>query len=161
LRPATAAAHLCCIKKFFSMRSIFLFTALTINFLAGNAQNISTPERGTPERKAILDALRPSVEADLGQKVEFVPSIFNVGGDWAFLYGAVQQPGGQPLDLQKLKHPGLAANRDEEMWENNFQALLRRENGAWMLVEQALSCTDVCWLDWAERKDLPKGLIPN
>jgi hypothetical protein len=138
---------------------------VVIAFLLGSwcacTKTVRNPEHSNPEHKSVLEALRPGVETDLGQKVEFVVSILHISGDWAFMYGFVQQPGGKPLDLQKLKHPGLVSNRDEEMWENNVQALLHRKNGTWALVEQAINCTDICWLEWASREDLPKDLIPN
>ena len=47
---------------------------LAILFLFGCsafAQSVYTPEKGTPERKEILDALRLPVERELKQKIVF------------------------------------------------------------------------------------------
>jgi hypothetical protein len=48
-------------------RSILLIFALVIFAVSGSAQGVYTPERGSAERKAILDALRVPVERDLKQ----------------------------------------------------------------------------------------------
>src|SRR4051794_26335380 len=62
-----------------------------------------TPKPGNPERKAILDALRPSVERELGQRVVFRPKQLAVQGDWAFFYGDPQRPDGKPIDYRRTK----------------------------------------------------------
>src|SRR5690606_2772304 len=55
-----------------------------------SAQSVYTPERGTPERAAILDTLRVPVERKLKQKIVFVADHFNVSGPWAFVSGSLQ-----------------------------------------------------------------------
>ncbi len=59
---------------------------------AAQAQAAYTPEKGSAERKAILDALRVPVERQLKQKVVFVADNFKVQGNWAFVGGTAAEP---------------------------------------------------------------------
>jgi len=60
-------------------------------------QSVYTPEKGSTERKAILDALRIPVERQLKQQIVFVADNFSVQGTWAFVSGTPQSPsGGSP-----------------------------------------------------------------
>jgi len=86
---------------------------LAILFLFGCsafAQGVYTPEKGTPERKEILDALRLPVERELKQKIVFAADTFNVLGNWTFIFGTMRSPeGGQP-DFSRTKY--AQAQRD-------------------------------------------------
>src|SRR5436309_16088512 len=58
------------------------------------AQVPHTPEKGSAERRAILDALRIPVERELKQRIVFAAEHFNVCGNWAFLGGKPQNASG-------------------------------------------------------------------
>jgi hypothetical protein len=53
---------------------------------------LHTPERGTPERKAIMDAARGPVESVLGLPVIFVVSVLRTDGTWAYLQAQPRNP---------------------------------------------------------------------
>lgn len=53
-----------------------------------------TPAPGSKERKAIMDALRPRIEAMVGKKVEFVVARLDVACGYARLLATPQEPGG-------------------------------------------------------------------
>ena len=50
------------------------------------------------QRKGILDALRPAVEARVGPNVEFVVQVLRVENGWAFVMADPQRKGGKPID---------------------------------------------------------------
>lgn len=127
--------------------------------LAGLAvsQSIHTPEKGSEERTAILDALRVPVERALKQKIVFAVENFNVSGNWAFLGGAPQSvSGGQP-DYSRTSY--ARAKRDG-MFDNNFFAVLKKAGGTWKVINYAIGCTDVCYADWWRRYKAPKAIFP-
>jgi len=84
-----------------------------------------TPKQGSPERTAIMDALRKPVEEKLKQKVIFNVSHLKVQDGWAFLYGTPQQPGGKPIDYSITP---FKEEYKEGGFDNNFSALLRKKD---------------------------------
>ena len=72
-----------------------LIATLILSATADSAgAQATTPPRGSPLRAAILDGLRPMVEAEVGSPVEFVVIDLRVIGEWAFAYVTPQRPGG-------------------------------------------------------------------
>lgn len=120
-----------------------------------SAQAVYTPERGSAERKAILDVLRPPVEKAMKQKVVFVVHYMNVQGMWAYASGYMQRPDGGELGTD-----GTIFEGSEDVFENNFFGLFRKTGGKWRLVTHAVSCTDVCSSDWWSRYKAPKAIFP-
>lgn len=139
------------------MKRLFLILLLAA-ILASSllAQPAYTPDKGSAERKLILDALRVPVERALKQKIVFVADDFKVQGNWAFI-------GGRPTTLTganpKLKN--AAWDGSEDLFDNNFFGLLKKRNGKWRVVAYALGCTDVCYLDWWQIHKAPKAIFPH
>lgn len=121
------------------------------------AQNVYTPEKGSVERKAILDALRVPVERDLKQKIVFAADHLNVSGPWAFVGGDPQVPGGGSPNYRGTRYQ---AAKDADMFDNNFFAILKRTGSKWKVVTYAIGCTDVCYADWWRRYKAPKAIFP-
>ena len=125
--------------------------------IAANGQSVYTPDRGSAERKAILDAVRTPVERELKQKIVFAASTFNVLGNWTFIFGTMQTPeGGQP-DFSRTKYD--QAQRDG-FFDNNFQALIKKTAGKWTVVKYQIGCTDVCYTEWWRQYRAPKSIFP-
>lgn len=122
-----------------------------------NGQTVYTPEKGSPERKAILDSLRIPVERELKQKIVFSTNNFNVLGNWAFLGGDPQSPGGGVPDYRGTPYQQA---KDADMFDNNFFAILKKTRGKWKVVHHAIGCTDVCYADWWRRYKAPKAIFP-
>lgn len=121
------------------------------------AQKTYTPEKGSKERTAILDALRIPVEKELKQKVQFAVNDFNISGNWAFVSGEPQNmDGGQP-DYSKSIYKDEVA---EGMFDNNFFALLKKVGGKWKVITHAVGCTDVCYIGWDKAYKAPKAIFP-
>ena len=84
---------------------------------AAALSQVHEPEKGSAERKAILDALRIPVERDLKQRVVFNADHFKVSGNWAFVSGSPQTPAGGRPDYSATK---FAAAVDSGAFDNNF-----------------------------------------
>lgn len=138
-----------------ALHALFLLVAAT---LAASAQAAYTPERGSAERKAILDALRIPVERDLKQKIVFVADNFMVQGTWAFVGGTPQGANGEAPDYSRTKY---ADAYESGAFDNNFFALLRKTAGKWKVTTYAIGCTDVCYADWWRRYRAPKAIFPH
>jgi len=90
---------------------------------AQSACSASTPAAGTPTRRAVLNALRPSVERLLGQDVEFMVDSIRVACNWARVVVRPQTPGGRGNHYEAV------------------DAMLQRTNGVWRL--RHIACTEV------------------
>jgi hypothetical protein len=134
-----------------------ILAAILLAALPAFTQSVHTPEKGSAERRAILDALRIPVEKELKQKIVFVADQFNVAGNWAFLGGSPQsadgsQPNYRSTPYQQAKEAG--------MFDNNFFAVLKKAGGKWKVVTYTIGCTDVCYADWWRRYKAPKAIFP-
>ncbi len=86
------------------------------------------PKAGTPERKAIMDAMRVPVSAEVGQEVVFTGGV-RVSGSWARFSGHVDPEGGKP------KNETVAADL-----ELDFFALLQKDGkGGWKVLHKGFA----------------------
>lgn len=122
-----------------------------------SAQEVYTPQKGSAERKAIIDAVRPTIESELGQKVIFQVVELRVQKNWAFLYAIPRTPSDGKINYEKSRFW-----RDAGVFEENVFALLKKNaSEKWTLVAYAVSCTDVCYEDWAKKFKAPKAIFPR
>ena len=103
------------------------------------------------ERKAVLDALRPVVEARLGSDIEFVVQAVRIEGGWAFVMADPQRRGGRPIDGQRIFGEDF-----ENMDGLRVDAVLQRKNGRWKVVDYGIGATDVWYCDVGP-KSLKRG----
>lgn len=136
-------------------RCTILFLILIVFCSTAYSQQVYTPDKGSPERKAILDALRAPVERDLKQGIVFVTDNFKIKGNWAFVSGRPTTPSGGRPNLKGTRFDG-----NEDMFDDNFFGLLKKSRGKWKVVTHALGCTDVCYADWWRRYKAPKAIFP-
>lgn len=101
------------------------------------------PQRGTAERKALMNALRPLAEVDLGSPVEFVVHDLRVSGDRAFASVQPQRPGGKEIDLAST--PGyVRGDFSYDMMDGtHMQALYVRSGETWVVMEHSIGAMDV------------------
>lgn len=121
-----------------------------------HAQAVYEPARGTAERKQILNAIRPMMEARLGPPVEFVVDWMRSGNGWAFVQVSPQRPGGGRIDLSRTTY----AMQAEYMDGVSTFALLRYQYDRWNLIDYAVGPTDVFWQGDPLYAQLPPGLVP-
>lgn len=112
--------------------------------LAGpvSAEAVSTPKPGSPERKAILDALRAPVAGVLKQEVIFRVNHLKVKDGWAFLKGKPRTKDDKPIDYRGTPYEEEAKTADEIL-----VAVLRYEGKGerWRVEKYELFTTDVWW----------------
>lgn len=138
-------------KSFFGSLIILIFAFSVF------AQNAYTPDKGSAERGAILNALRAPVERELKQKIQFAVTNFKVQGNWAFLDGEPQNASGGKPNYENTQY-GEAIGAG--MFDNNFFALLKKNGGKWRVVKYQIGCTDVCYLEWRAQYKAPKAIFP-
>lgn len=117
-----------------------------------------TPAIGSAERKAIMDALRGPVEAELNQNIKFVAKKFTVCHGWAFLEAEPQQPGGHGVDWT------ITPYRDEVqqgVCGGYVHALLVRDAGHWRVRTKIICASDVPYVDWPKEFGAPAALFPR
>lgn len=121
-----------------------------------NASGPSTPDKNSPERKAIMDALREPVSKELKQEVIFVADSLKLQDGWAFLAGKVRNPQGGPVNWKITKYQEQVAGGD---FEDNFFALLKNTDGKWSSVTYMMNCLDVCYEGWDKEYKAPKAIF--
>jgi hypothetical protein len=135
-----------------------LLAVLLLGFAReAGAQRPHTPPRGSPERQALMDALRGTVRRELGKPAIFEVRELRVLGDWAFADVTPLEPDGSPFDFRGTPM--------EEAWREGFvddgmYALLRRRDGRWRVVRHAIGPTDVAWMGWEDELRVPRALFP-
>jgi hypothetical protein len=113
------------------------------------------PERGSPERTAILDGLRSTVADFVGGHVGFLVSALRVDQGWAFVVVEPQWPNGKPIDPAAI---GLDMSARSGL---TTYALLRRRQESWTLVDWAIGPRDPIWRDWWRDYGAPREIFPK
>ena len=134
---------------------LFINTLVLLFATLASGQQVYTPEKGSAERAAILNAFRVPVEKQLKQRIVFVTDNFRVRGTWAFVSGRPTTPSGGKPSLK-----GTVFDGEENMFDDNFFGLLKKTGGKWKVITHALGCTDVCYADWWRRYKAPKAIFP-
>lgn len=122
------------------------------------ATALHTPAKGSPERAAILDAIRPWTENELGQPVIFSIDHLAVKDGYAFMSGSPLQPDGKPIDYRKTR---FRKDLEEGVFSGNLSALVRRTDTGWTLLASSLGATDVPWVSWPADHGAPKEIFPG
>ena len=132
-----------------------LFIALAAAGVA-SAQETRTPAPGSAERKAVADALRAPVEKELRQKVVFKIDHLKASGDWAFLRGVPQRPGGGKVDYSITRYKQAI---EDGVFDDWICALLRKRAGKWQVVKYVIGATDVVYEGWDEEYNAPSAIF--
>ena len=112
---------------------------------------------GDPQRRVLLDTIRPAIEGHIHQPVQFVVDTLRIQGEWAFYAGRIQQPNGRPIDFSRTPY---AEAIEEGFFDGpTTYALLRRTGGRWRLVDWVVGPTDVYYLGWPAGEGAPKTLF--
>ena len=130
-------------------------TTLFAGAAYADAAGWTTPKRGSQERRAIMDAMRPTVERKLNAPIEFVVNELRVIGDWAFAQVTPQRPGGRPINLRNTPLKAEADYMDGVRTE----MFLRRRNGRWQVIDHAIGATDVWFEPYCQKA--PRALLAD
>ncbi|MFN2474870.1 MAG: hypothetical protein ABR526_00815 [Chthoniobacterales bacterium] len=138
---------------------VYAKVAAALSFLvcAGAfAQDAHTPQPGTPERAAIMDALRVAAQKDLGRAVIFKVDALRMAGDWAYARVSPTTPNGEEIDYSKTK---FRKQVELGAFDPQGEALLRREGDRWKILEWVFGATDVTSVTWGDRYRFPKSIL--
>lgn len=112
---------------------------------------------GDPLRRILLDRLRPSIEDELDQPVQFMVDQLKVQGDWAFYAGAVRRPDGRPIDFARTSFAEAIA---EGVFDGpTTYGLMHRVGGRWTVTVFVIGPTDVAYLGWPDEYGAPASLF--
>lgn len=135
-------------------------TATPVSNTAANSARSKTetftPAKDSPERTAIMDALRVPVGKELKQEVIFTVDKLKVQGDWAFFIGLPKNKDGGEPNWKITKYQEFIDNGD---FEQGLNALLKNNDGKWEVVKYLMNCHDVCYLGWDKEYKAPKAIF--
>jgi hypothetical protein len=142
-----------------AMHSTFFILVTALVSPAVEVKNLDKPKPGVKERTEILNALRPVVEKDLGQKVLFQVERLRSNGEWALFFGRPLRPDGKAIDFTKTHYKEAM---DMGVFDgDSTQALLQLKKGKWTVRTFVIGPTDVAWSGWmAEPYFAPKEIFP-
>jgi hypothetical protein len=128
--------------------------------LSAAAQDYTTPERGSDDRRDILNAMRPLAAWAFDPPIEFIVTDIRISGDVAYASVLAQRPGGEAIDISQSP----IVQRDEEPIElidgPVVGALLQKSGEAWVPVHHAVGPTDV-WQSWTGYCEVWGPVLPE
>lgn len=129
-----------------------LFLALLAPVAGAETPRLLPP--GDPDRRAVLDELRPALALATRGPVEFRVSFVRTLGGWAHARVTPQRPGGAPIDIAETIYAEEAAMMDGLLTE----ALFRRRGDRWHLIVHVVGPTDAAASNWTTG-DCPYDLL--
>jgi hypothetical protein len=144
----------------FTRRKAFIFIlnagglALFSRYSVG--QGLGTIDKGSPDRSAILNLVRASVEQRLGIKVIFEVDRMTTYRGWAYAALRPRTQYGTRIDYRKTRY---ASSYQSDLDSDSIDVLLRRSGSSWAIAQQAFLPTDVVWEEWVKTYRLPRNLF--
>jgi len=133
-----------------------LMAMLGVQYAAAQGKTY-TPRRGSPERKAIMNGLRPTVMRDLRQRVIFRVQHLRVAGNHAFMMARPLRPNGGAIDYRRSR---FAEDWKAGAFEDQVVALLTRAGRGWRVVKYDIGATDVVFEGWWKTYGAPRSIFP-
>jgi len=128
-------------------------SALILALLAFGAfahAEVYEPKPGSPERKGIMDAMRPPVSKYVGKEVKFTGKP-EVSGEWAKYWGKAEAADGKP------PKGDVAIEMQYDLF-----ALLHKIDGKWKVVSWGYSSDISSYMEArAKFPEAPKELMPE
>lgn len=117
-----------------------------------------------PVREAVLQAATGRLEESFGDRVQVEVDQFNRIGSWAFLLGRMH---GSEGDRPYYAGTAYEALRADGVMSDVYAVLLKKsgEAGAdndprsWRLSDYAIGPTDVTWMAWPDKHEVPPALF--
>jgi hypothetical protein len=122
-----------------------------VNPQTDSINKVEIPAVVPNQRKAMLDAVRLSVEKELRQKVKFVVrSVDSCDQVFLFSLRPVQEDG-SPVDYRRTEYQRFI---DDGTFDEGVLALLEISNGRWIVLEYSIGSTDFPVGEWLEKHNL-------
>jgi hypothetical protein len=121
----------------------------------GSAGQAEAPD---PERDAMAAALSTRAGEVLGIPVTFQVTTKRTQGEWGWLVAQPWTPEGAQIDWSTTRYAEAAREGMLDGGGTTY-ALLRRQGGAWTVVDLAVGPTDTADIGWPQRYGAPASLI--
>ena len=133
-----------------------LFLVIAMNaFAVGQPRSIPSD---AADYQSVLAVAHDAVERQLGKPAALDVRQLQSLDDWAFLRAQMVGPGGRPISYEGTS---FADSAKAGGVSPTYVALLRRDRGAWTIVVDRISPTDVVWKTWSKDYDAPAALFEN
>jgi len=144
-------------QKLLGLIAFFVFSNLT-SF--AHADSYFEPKRGTTLRSSLMDAIRPHIEWELGQPIEFIVNELRASGNYALAFLSPQRPGGIKIDISKT--PGFKrGSLDPNYMDGTAVVVLyEKKRETWVAVHHSIGATDV-WFSEPELCSQYQPVIPE
>jgi hypothetical protein len=139
-----------------TVRRLLTLFLLICLWAGAQAQQTTTPKQGSPERKAIVDALRVPMQKRLKQKIIFKIDRLKLKDGFAFIVAQPLQPNGRPIDYRGTS---IQSAIDAGAFDDTVVALLKRQGGRWKVLTYVHGATDVPYVDWPEKYKAPPAIF--
>jgi hypothetical protein len=104
-------------------------------------KDVVSPARGSPERGAVLDALRPSFERTFGSPIQFGVDTLRIAGNFAWVIVHPQRPQGRLISEKDWK--AGVGNCEQSPASAAGQFWMRKRGGEWQIAwENSVCATD-------------------
>ena len=144
-------------QKLLGLIAFFVFSNL--NSFA-HADSYFEPKRGTTLRSSLMDAIRPHIEWELGQPIEFIVNELRASGNYALAFLSPQRPGGIKIDI--FKTPGFQRGSFDPNYMDGTAVvvLYEKKRETWVAVHHSIGATDV-WFSEPELCSQYQPVIPE
>lgn len=130
---------------------------------AATTETPETPATELPgvsdgQTQTLLDVLTPLITTEVGKPVSLAANTVNVRDEWAYVDARVLNADGSAIDWTTTN---LASRYENGAMDTGggLHALLKNENGTWVVLEHVIAPTDVAWIDWASRHGVPPDVL--
>lgn len=139
------------------LMSLLALTSLVLASPAWAQQHAMDVVRGDPDRRLLLDAIRPTLTRLTDGPVHFGVTELRRFGDFAFGVLQPRRPERQPIDWGGTQY-------GDRLEDPNFRdgitfVLWRRLVGGWKVEEYAVGAADSVWAGWRQRYRLPQAMF--
>ncbi|WP_156767859.1 hypothetical protein [Candidatus Viadribacter manganicus] len=123
-----------------------------------DAPAVSAPGVDDAQTQLLLNVLQPVVADEVGQPVSLQPTTVNVRDEWAYVDAQVRNGDGTEINWTTTN---LASRYENGAMDTGggVHALLKNENGTWVVLEHVIAPTDVAWIDWASRHGVAPDIL--
>ncbi|ALR13131.1 hypothetical protein BST43_09655 [Mycobacteroides saopaulense] len=142
------------------MRIGFLALVMWVGLLlapAAAADPVATPvDPSSPDGAVLVAPALADATAQLGKPVRLDVRSLKAADGWAFLWSAMKEPGGEPIDYAGTPFAEASANG---VLSKKYVALLHQDEQGWALVDKRLGPSDVAWAGWSAQYGAPAAIF--
>ncbi|WP_078290349.1 hypothetical protein [Mycobacterium sp. D16R24] len=110
----------------------------------------------SPEAAVILAPALADVTAQLGKPVRLDVRSLKSADGWVFLWSAMQEPDGSPIDYTGTPFAEASAHG---VLSKKYVALLHQDEQGWALVDKRVGPSDIAWAGWGAQYGAPAAIF--